>query len=460
MTASTVAPAGRRPWRAAIAHVLYDLAYVVALLITFPYLAVQLAISRRYRAGLMQRLSFLPQRARRPCIWVHGVSVGEVRTARPLVERLEVLYPDLEVIISSTTMAGHKVARGTFPEHYVFYFPLDFGPVVRRVMRKLRPSVIVLMELEIWPNLLYVARKRRAPVLVMNGRLSERSFRGYRRLQWFLPELDLVDFYAVQNETYAQRLRDLGVPTSRAQVTGNLKYEALPGDGELLQAGKLRATLAIRPTARVLLGGSTHPPEEEILLRVFFRLRWTFDDLRLILVPRHIERVPEIERAAHRLGLDSARVTDVRTGRREASERVYILDAVGELTSFYAATDVVFVGGSLVGHGGHNMREPASLGKPVLFGPHVQNFHEDVTLLLQSGAALQVKSEAELEREIARLLTDRVAADELGARAKCTVRAVRGACEKNLKVICEFLTSVTPRHDEGSRLALSEGRCG
>ncbi|MEW6741973.1 MAG: 3-deoxy-D-manno-octulosonic acid transferase [Planctomycetota bacterium] len=437
-------PPGRqrgRDWRGAGVHTLYDLLIVIAFVVLAPYLMLRLATSRRYRAGLKQRLGLTRLRhPERPCVWVHGVSVGEVRAAQPLVTRLETAHPELEVVISTTTLGGQEVARRLYPGRYIFYFPLDFGPVVRKFVGTLRPRIILLVELEIWPNLLYVASRARIPVVIVNGRITERSWQGYRRLGRFLPQMERIAYFLVQNEDYRRRLIDLGVPGDRVEITGNLKYDALPTDQGQGKYESLRRELGLRPGERVILGGSTHEGEEAVLWRVFTHLGVRRDGVRLLLVPRHLERVGDVMRTLSRAGARTVRVTSLRSGEDSGNaDSVLLLDTLGELASFYGVADVVFVGGSLVPHGGQNMMEPAALGKPVLFGPHVQNFRDEVALLLQHEAAIQVASPEELELEMGCLLDDPGRARELGERARSVALSARGATERSFAVIRRFV---------------------
>ncbi len=458
-----------------------DVFYLLALVLLGPILLWRMATQKKYRAGLLERLGFRvePRVGTAPCFWVHGVSVGEVLATRPLVREIERALPGWDIVISSTTQAGVEIARKTFPGRRVIFYPLDLSFAVRRLLRAIRPSVIVLVELELWPNFLARAWREDIPVTLVNGRISERSYNAYRWLEpLLLRPLQRIRRFCVQTDEYARRFLALGVPPSQVLVTGNMKYDNLPGAGggdraaaadspasgsaiadpDALQAvaRAARAALDLAEGERVLLAGSTHAPEERTALGIYGRLAREYRDLRLVLAPRHTDRIAEVEAEVRAAGFRPVKKTEIDgvrksgagtgTGARPAGEvprpEVIIVDTMGELAQLYAAAEVVFVGGSMVARGGQNMLEPAGIGRPVVFGPNVANFRESADLLLRANAAVQVKDEAGLEAALRSLLADREEAADLGRRARASIQAHRGAAMKNVEVLKSVVAEV------------------
>lgn len=422
-------------------HLLYDCAFILLIIIALPYLLIRLAVTRRFRAGIMQRLGFVPHApGSRPMLWIHGVSVGEVKTVQPLLMELESEFGPLPCVISTTTQAGHQIARTIFPDRFTFYFPVDISFIVRRVIHRIRPAFIILMELEIWPNLLYEANKYGAEIVIVNGRISEKSFRGYRRFKSILPELNRISLYSVQNEEYRDRLLGLDINERTVVVSGNIKYDGID-TSEAANTVGVRRELHFGPEAQILVAGSTHHGEDEILAGLYCELVRRHPDLRLILAPRHLERSPDIEKVCQRFGLRPRRRTALAPGDGEIGcGEILILDTIGELEGVYAAADLVFVGGSLADIGGHNMLEPAGKGKAVIYGPHVYNFTDEAALLEGRKAAVRVADREELVAVVERLLGDEEEARELGRRAREAVAAATGAAKANVALIRDRFT--------------------
>ncbi len=418
-------------------QVLYDLVYLAVLVVLSPFLLYKVVTSPKHRAGLVQRLGLLPRWPwNGPRIWIHGVSVGEVLAAKSLVTVLERELPEHEIVISTTTKTGQEVARKHYPGKRVFYYPLDFSWSTRRVLRRVAPEAVILMELEIWPNFLLSTSVTEVPVLLVNGRISKRSFRRYGVLQRVIPEpMDRILVYCVQTRTYAERFARLGVKPDRVHVTGTMKFDTINTEcGDALRrqvAGELR----LSPGDRVLFGGSTHPSEEETLYSIFEELRREIPEFRLVLVPRHPERLADVEARLRRLGAAVVRKTRLPEDGARGDRPVVLVDTMGELARLYAAADIVFVGGSLIPHGGQNMIEPAGLGRAVLFGPHIQNFQESVDILLDAKGALMVRDAADLRETILRLARSPQAAAEMGARARQVVVEQKGASLRIMDLI-------------------------
>ncbi|RMG09229.1 MAG: 3-deoxy-D-manno-octulosonic acid transferase, partial [Planctomycetota bacterium] len=392
------------------------------------------------------------RRSRRPCVWIHGVSVGEIRSAASLVSELERELPGYEVVLSTTTGTGQEVARRLYGGRRVFYFPIDFSWSVRRVFEAIRPSLVILVELEIWPNFLQEAQRRRVPVVLVNGRITEKSYRGYRLVRgWLFDPIGKIGTFCVQTERYAERFRRLGIPAQSIHVTGSVKYDEL--EPEEVAPGAVREELGLDAGETVLMGGSTHPGEERLLHAAYRQLRAEHPRLRLVLVPRHTERADEVAGALERAGERVVRRTDQRAldgDGRLPQGTVLLVDTVGELGRLYAAADLVFVGGSLIPHGGQNMLEPVMHGKPTLFGPHVQNFREPVERLLAARGARQVSDGSELARALGELLASPDEAAALGRRGRGALLAARGATARTVRIIKDFLAARGERLPEPS----------
>ncbi len=415
----------------------YDLVYLLILTALSPYLLYKLLTSPKHRAGLVQRLGWLPPWPDRgPRIWIHGVSVGEVLAAKSLVDVLERELPDHEIVISTTTKTGQEVARRHYAGKHVFYYPLDFSFSTKRVLRRVSPEAVLLMELEIWPNFLLSTWETEVPVLLVNGRISRHSYRQYQILQRVIPEpMDRILLYCVQTRKYAERFLRLGVKPERVKVTGTMKFDNINTEGGEELRREARRELGIREGQRVLMAGSTHPTEEETIHGIFEKLLRRHPDFRLVVAPRHPERIAEVEAMLRRRGAEVVRKTRIRERGPGPGSPVILVDTMGELARIYAAADLVFVGGSLYPHGGQNMMEPAGLGRPVLFGPHVQNFQESVDILLDAGAAVMARDARELEDAVFRMVENPDLAARMGERARRVVMEHKGASERIMELI-------------------------
>jgi 3-deoxy-D-manno-octulosonic-acid transferase len=401
----------------------------------------------KYRRGFREKLGSVPVReGDGPSFWVHAVSVGEVLTSLPLLGALRKRYPGWDVSLSVSTYTGLEVARKKLPETTVFYAPFDLSFAVSRVYRRRRPSMIVLVELELWPNLLLEARRRGVPVLVANGRITERSSRRYAAAGRLARSLfGLVQSFGAQGDEYRARFLRLGVDPRRVEVLGNLKHDRTPPP-LVERAEDVRQRLGWEPAKTlVLVAGSTHPGEEEILCNLYREVRREEPRLRLVLALRHVERIASL-RELPDWGAGEALVRW--SGLREAAlagaaeqasllspAGALVVDTVGELELFYALADVVFVGGSLIPHGGHNLFEAASLGRPLLFGSHFDNFREEGNLLLAEEAAVCVSDPSELRPALERLLADPGERRRLGERARSLTERLRGATGRHIEWI-------------------------
>lgn len=416
---------------------LLDVVYVLLLLFWSPVLLYKFWKYGKYREGWREKLTGrAPRRiGDRPCLWFHAVSVGEVMLLKPLVQELSRRRPDWDLVVSTTTPTGLGVARRVYPDLITFYAPLDFSWAMRRAMARVRPTVLALVELELWPNMIQAARRSGASVAIINGRLSARSHRGYRKLRPLLgPMLRSLDLVAVQTPEYADRFVDLGTPTQRVRVTGSVKYDGVEAERDNPQTLALRRELGLASSDVVFVAGSTMDGEEAAALAAYRAARVRHPRLRLVVVPRHSER---FERVTAMLLEHGERVVRrsmpgkvLGTGERTP---IVVVDSLGELSAVWGLADVAFVGGSLFpGRGGQNMMEPAAYGASVLFGPHTQNFQATVEQLLECGGARLVANPADLAHALLRDLDDPDAAAARGLAAREFVLAQQGAADRTL----------------------------
>jgi 3-deoxy-D-manno-octulosonic-acid transferase len=425
----------------------FDALYLALLLVLSPWLVYKALTTGKYRRGLWPKLSgaAFARPAGAPCVWFHGVSVGEVHLLRQVVGAFRRRHPDWQCVVSTTTDTGFDEARKHFPELAVFYWPLDFSWAVRRGLRRVRPSLVVLAEGEMWPNFLLAAERRGVPVAVINARLSPRSFGRYRRLGGLARRLlAKVALFAAQTSDYADHLRRLGAPAGRVHVTGSVKYDGTSADRGNPRTQELRRLLAVQGDDLIFIAGSTQAPEEEVALSVFRRLRPEFPRLRLILVPRQKDRFDEVAALLARSGEPFVRRSELAAcglaPNAMPRAAVILVDTIGELGALWGLADVAFVGGSLDGQrGGQNMIEPAAYAAAVLFGPHVWNFRDAAARLIAAGGAVPVADAASLETAVRRLLADPAERARLGAAARQFVREQQGATERTLDLLDKLL---------------------
>ncbi len=431
-------------------YLAYSLLVVLAVLIGSPYFVYQAIRHRKYVGSVRQRLGLLPISLNLDgdsSIWIHAVSVGEVLSARPLVEALRQRYPALRLYVSTTTMAGQQVARQQLQGETdgVFYFPFDFALIVRRVLNIVRPRLLLLVENEIWPHLLRECQRREVKTMIVNGRISGRSFPRYRLARpFFRRVLAGIDRFCMQSEESARRIIDLGADPGSVSVTGSLKFDAAAGpDPHLRARGRVLRFLRVAPDRVVVVAGSTMRGEELYVLRAFRRVKAVAPDALLILAPRHAERFAEAAQIAAEEGFATVRRTALGIDAEPRAD-VVVLDTIGELAQVYQLATVAFVGGSLVETGGHNILEPAVYGRTVVFGPHMSNFTEIASTFVANRAAVQVSSPRELEEQLVELVSNPVRRAALGAAARALVDANRGALDRTLQVVVRLLPQGRP----------------
>jgi 3-deoxy-D-manno-octulosonic-acid transferase len=414
-------------------YVLYSAVMAALALVWLPSLLARRRRVPDERLGLAERLGrFGPELPAAPRCWVHAVSVGEVAVAVPLVEGLLARRPDLGVVMTTVTPTGAQLVRDRLRGRAVHrYFPLDLPGPVGRALDAVRPEFCIVMETELWPNFLRALRRRRIPGIVANGRISDRSFRRYQWVRWLMRRaLADVAVFAMQSDEDARRIIALGAPSARVVVTGNLKTDLTP-DGS--RDADWPRRLGLERGERLWIAGSTHRGEDALVLAAFEAVRAEVPGVRLLLAPRHPERAPEVEQLAVERGLPLIRRTAL--NGTDVAGKVVLLDTVGELAALYAFAEVVFVGGSLVPAGGHNMLEPALARKPVLFGPHTENFRDAARLLLDAGAAVVVGDGPALARELGRLLRDPALRARMGEAGFAAVSARRGGVQATIDLV-------------------------
>jgi 3-deoxy-D-manno-octulosonic-acid transferase len=428
---------------------LYNILFTVFSVLVSPYYLWRMRRRGNWRAGFSQRFGVYDTKLKqaltnRDRIWMHAVSVGEVNVCTQIIQGIEPRLPNLKIVVSTTTTTGMAELHRKLPTHISrVYYPIDRRNCVVRALSTIRPLAIVLVEGEIWPNFLWRAKEMAIPVFLVNARLSDRSFRGYKRFaRLFRPLFGSLAGVGAQSEADAARLRELGCRPQSVRVVGSLKYDAAKLDERrLLDVPAMLGQLGLAPGARILLGGSTHAGEEAILAEQFLRLRARFPDLFLVLVPRHFERCREVGRQLEARGLRFVYRNGITAPTRFQPGEVdcLLVNTTGELRYFYEHATVIFVGKSLTAAGGQNPIEPGALGKAMVFGPNMQNFAEVVRSLLAQDGAIQTRDAAGLEKVLGELLADEARRQTLGRNALKVVRENLGAVSRTVDMIIEHL---------------------
>lgn len=429
-----------------VVHVLYSLAILIFAVLATPWFLYQAIRYGKYVGSLTQRMGVLPVSLNLDgdeSIWIHAVSVGEALVARSLIPALREQYPGLKIFVSTTTMTGQQIARTRLQNvDAVFFFPFDLTPIVNRTLKIVKPRLFIMMETEIWPNLLRACRKQGIKTMLVNGRISSRSYPRYMWARSFFRDvLADVDRFCMQSEESARRIVDIGADPARVTVTGSLKFESVEppaavsaGRGE----GRVLRYFRISQNRLVFIAASTVAGEEAPVLQAFGAVRRQHPNALLIIAPRKPERFGEAESAARAEGYRVVRRTDLPVDS-EPQEDVVILDSVGELAQLFQIATVVFVGGSLVDKGGHNILEPAVHGKPIVYGPFMQNFKEIAESFMASQAGIQLAATEQLSEVFVRLAGDPVERARLGAAARALLEANRGAKPATLDAIAALL---------------------
>jgi 3-deoxy-D-manno-octulosonic-acid transferase len=418
---------------------LYNLLFPFALLLFLPGYIVKMLRRGNYRDKFGQRLGFYDTATRAALAagertWLHAVSVGEVMIALKLAAKMKVRTPSLRVALTTTTTTGFALARKEAPEWIeVLYTPLDFWPIMRRAFEIIRPRRIVLVEAEVWPNLTALAQQQRIPLALVNARLSPRSESHFRKFLWFVrPYFQKLDLICVPEESDLARWQSLGVNRARLQCVGSIKFDPDDVAPRPEIPRKVLRTLGIDADRPILLGGSTHPGEEEVLARTYLELRREFSNLFLLIAPRHVERTREIAGQLRALGIASTRRSEVSTA---AATDCLLLDTTGELRDWYSVATIVFVGKSLTARGGQNPVEAIVADRAVVFGPHMENFAALADALVAAGGALQPDDVPALTNALRDLLRNASTRERLVHRARAVLDAHRGATERTAQLL-------------------------
>lgn len=427
-------------------YFLYSLLLTLGFALLLPRFAIDALRNGKYVTGLRQRLGAIPSlKSDRPIIWLHCVSVGEVRAAQPLVRRVKETFPNYLLVVSTTTVTGQCLAQNIFrePAALVFYFPIDWAWTVRRVLRKINPAAILMMETELWPHLFRAARMRKTPVVLLNGRISDKSFRRYKRIRLFMSRvLNDLTLAIMQSEADATRIRELGLSEDRIVTVGNLKFDSEEAPTDTALTDQIRARFAFTDRGPLFVAASTHDPEEAVVLDAFRSVRKSQTSLRLLLAPRHPERFAEVGALLADSEFSVARRSTA-PNNQDVTAEIVLLDSIGELSAVFPLADIAFIGGSIATHGGHNVVESAAHGVCTLTGPHTSNFAAITEAMLAAGALIQLpdtpRPAAELANALEALLAERQHRLEIGQRARAVCENNRGATVRTLELLSPIL---------------------
>lgn len=434
--------------------VLYDAMFIIFALFYFPYFLLK----RKYHKDILQRLGIFEKDifkdiAPSKPIWIHAVSVGEMKTAEILIEKIRQSHPSKKFVVSNTTQTGHKIAATSAKKgDAAIYFPIDLSFVVRRLIDLVNPSVFIVIETEIWPNLITELEKKGVPIVLVNGRISSKSFRRYRLIKPIMRDiLNKISVFAMRTASDAERIKALGAPAERVQVTGNMKFDSIFYKNEKAEEKWPpieNRNVWLKESSRLVIAGSTHRGEDGRILHAYKILKRDYPDLALLIAPRHIERTNEVCALAEGAGFSAVKMSDVEKACGEVQDSipslygdnsVFLLDSIGHLSSLYRLATVVFMGGSLVPHGGQNFIEPAAYAKPVITGPHLHNFESERELFESNDAIEIVETDDELMNSFRRLLTDGEKRSSMGEKAKRIVSENMGSTARNIALVEKYL---------------------
>ncbi|MFN2512015.1 MAG: 3-deoxy-D-manno-octulosonic acid transferase [Pyrinomonadaceae bacterium] len=433
-------------------YFVYSLLLTLGFVVLLPRFLFDAFRHGKYVAGFRERLGWLSgvESRGRAVVWIHCVSVGESQAARPLVRGIRQRFPNHVLVISTTTLTGQHLARELFKNEAskVFYFPFDWRWSVRRALKSINPSAVLIMETELWPGFLLEAHRQQIPVAIVNGRISHQSFRRYKWISGFVSRvLECLNLGIMQTEADAERICSLGLPASKVFVSGNLKFDAgaMPSSNTL--AGELQKRFNLADETPLILAASTHAPEERVMLEAFQRLKNSSSQkIRLLLAPRHPERFADVASLLDDSGLTWTRRSNPSIASDQTCDAI-LLDTIGELPAIYSLAAVVFVGGSIANNGGHNILEPAAVGAAIVTGPHTHNFDGIVTVFAKNQAIIQLpalsvgQADSALGNVFSELLTDKQRRRELGQRAKHLVAQNQGATKRTIDLLDSLLMS-------------------
>jgi 3-deoxy-D-manno-octulosonic-acid transferase len=428
-------------------YLLYNLLIYLLIPLILPFFIFRFFTKKRYRSGLMERLGYYPKKEisrifNKNIIWLHSVSVGEVIASIPLVMELKNGYPNYSIVMSTVTDTGRETALNKIPFlDAVIFFPFDFTFSVNNAIDTIKPVIFIMLETEIWPNFLKGLNKKNIPAILINGRISDRSYKRYLSVRFFIKEvLKNISAFGMQSADDTERIINIGADKKKVERTGNLKFEHEVKDVSSDTVKKLKGLLNITEDKNIIIAGSTHRGEDEEIIKAYLSVTGAIPEPPiLIIAPRHLDRFPEIEDILRRYNLSFIRKTMIKKEEASSKCSVILLDTIGELSTFYSIASVVFVGGSLVSVGGHNILEPALYKKPILFGPYMHNFKEIAEGFKNKKAAIEITNSDEMAKEIINILNNPHIGKELGERGFSVVVENRGALEKSVRLIGRFL---------------------
>ncbi len=425
-----------------------DCIYLLAAAAIGPVVLYRAIRHKRYRTGWAQRFGKITRkRPAEKCIWIHAVSVGEVNATKTIVKELQHRFPNFEIVISTITDTGFARANALYgTDLQVFYFPLDFSWIMHRAFRQIRPAICLLMELEVWPNLVQTAERLNIPVVIVNGRVSDNSFAKYKMIKPIAKNIfRKINLILAQTEQYAQRFAEIGCPAEKIIVTGSLKYDTAQITEKVEGADELAAQLFGKIENPLWVAGGTGPGEEKIILDTYLKLKKQFSDLRLVIVPRKPERFDEVAQLIEQSGLSVTRYSLIKQlsiiNHQSSIDSVILGDTMGDLRKFYSLASMIFVGRSLVPMGGSDMMEAAALGKCTIFGPYAFNFKQTVDALLEGGGAIMVKDEQDLLQTMQKCLVEPDFARIIARNGQKIIRKNQGATAKSVDAIMKLLNS-------------------
>jgi 3-deoxy-D-manno-octulosonic-acid transferase len=434
-------------------YVLYNILLLIAALLALPCYALKMMLTGKYRKSLGPKFGLtgpeiFKEMKGTPRIWIHAVSVGEVTAAAPVVASLKTRFPEACIILSTSTETGQEMARRIITAASFIYYPLDIPWVVRKVISQVKPDIFILIETELWPNFIRTCREQGIQIIMVNGRISPRSFQKYAMTRFFWKDiLNTIDEMGVISEIDAERLKALGMLPSRIHVMGNTKYDSLAAKASPEIQEEIARRLNMTKDDRVLVAGSTHAGEEKIVLTVYRSLLKTYPDFKLIIIPRHPERGQAVLALAREAGFkDCITMTEMNGGKYRTSERVIVIDVIGELFKLYSLATVVFCGGSLVPRGGQNILEPAAWGKVIFYGPFMEDFRDEKELLEKTGAGITIGCGEELLDGILTLVSDPDSLAKRGDEGRTMVVKNMGAAERYSAMIQSHLLRNNSQH--------------
>jgi len=424
-------------------YILYNFLLLIGFIVIFPYYLAIIVLTGKYKKSLGQKFGFVPrdiyERMKgQPRIWVHAVSVGEVTAAAPIISSIRDHFPGACIVLSTGTETGQEMARKICTQVTAyFYYPLDIPFVVKKVIRTVNPDIFILVETELWPHFIRISKAQGTKIVMVNGRISPRSFKRYKLTRFFWKGIvNAIDEIGVISIIDADRLKEMGARPEKIHVLGNAKYDSLAAKASPGFREEIASRLGMHPGEPIFVAGSTHEGEDRIVFDVYRKILDCYPDFKLILIPRHPERGQDVLVLAKTLGFEDCIVmSDIAKGKKRTDERVVIIDVIGELFKVYSLATVVFCGGSLVQRGGQNILEPAAWGKMVFYGPSMEDFREERELLEAAGAGVMVRNGAELLGGILNFLADPEELNRRGSRGRDIVIANMGAAQRYAAMI-------------------------